>query len=305
MKECECTKMLLSQKTYIEDMKLFELSNKIPKIPMNNTVNLRVEEGNPDLPSLLPVTGKLRYVCDRTRPDLLVATGEISTGAVPSEEHYKVARQTYNYLKSTSDKCLKLGGAGEMFHFAFCDASYITSGKSKSRLGHCQFLGLDSGAINCTSVNDSTVSHSSMEAEIKALDLLILEVIHTRHLLEFLGYQDQVPTMIFCDNMSAIELCRTLKMTHKTKHIQMRINFIRECINARLVEIMFVPTEYNVADVLTKPLSDKPFHMHSDALLEGFGGDISHILSERVSMNYVMASIAVHDSVLQGIKTNV
>ena len=63
MKECECTKMLLSQKTYIEDMKLFELSNKIPKIPMNNTVNLRVEEGNPDLPSLLPVTGKLRYIC--------------------------------------------------------------------------------------------------------------------------------------------------------------------------------------------------------------------------------------------------
>jgi hypothetical protein len=110
-----------------------------------------------------------------------------------------------------------------------------------------------------------------MEAEIKAFDLLILEVIYTRHLLEFLEYHDQVPTKIFCDNMSAIELCRTLKMTLKMKHIQMRINFIRECINARLVEIMFVPTEYNVADVLTKPLSDKPFHMHSDALLEGFG----------------------------------
>ena len=74
-----------------------------------------MEEGNPDLLILLTVTSKLRYVCDRTRPDLLVATGEISTGAVPSEERYKVARQTYNYLKSTSNKCLKLGGAGEMF----------------------------------------------------------------------------------------------------------------------------------------------------------------------------------------------
>jgi hypothetical protein len=112
--ECECTKMALSQTTYIEDMKLFELSHKIPKIPMNNTVNLRVEEGTPEHSSLLRVTGKLRDVCER---------GEISTGAVPSEEHYKVARQAYNYLKSTSDKCLKLGGAGEMFHFAFCDAS--------------------------------------------------------------------------------------------------------------------------------------------------------------------------------------
>jgi hypothetical protein len=70
--ECECTKMVLSQTTYIKDMKLFELSNKIPMIPMNNAVYL---------PSLLSVTGKLGYVCDRTKPDLLVATGETSAGA--------------------------------------------------------------------------------------------------------------------------------------------------------------------------------------------------------------------------------
>jgi hypothetical protein len=145
--------------------------------------------------------------------------------------------------------------------------------------------------INCTSVNDSTVSHSSMEAEIKASDLYILEMIHTRHLLELLGSRPS-DNMIFCNNMSAIELCRTLKITtYKTKYIQMRINFIREYINAPLVEIMFVPSEYNVADVLTKPLAHKPFNIHADKLLEGFGGDILHILSERVSMNYVMASI--------------
>ena len=48
---------VLSQKTYIEGLKLFEFSNKIPKIPMNSIVNLRVEEGNPDLPSLLPAPG--------------------------------------------------------------------------------------------------------------------------------------------------------------------------------------------------------------------------------------------------------
>jgi hypothetical protein len=273
------TKMYLSQKQYIEDMTLYEVNKKVPKIPMNNTVNLRKETPNPNNKSLLPVTGKLRYICDRTRPDILVATGEISTGSIPSDEHVKVAKQTFNYLKGTKDRVLKLGGGEEILHFAFSDASYITAGDSKSRLGHCQFLGTDSGAIDCTSVNDHSVSHSSMEAEIKALDLLVLAVIHTRNLMEFLNYEITKPTIIFCDNQSAIELCKTLKQTHKSRHIQVRINFIRECINKRLIEILFVPTHLNVADVLTKPLPSESFGQHTDKIMNGFNGDISYLLN--------------------------
>jgi hypothetical protein len=286
-----CKKMYLSQKDYIRKMDLFPETGKTQKIPMASNINLRGEDPNPDLDSLLPVTGKLRYVCDRTRPDVLVATGEISTGSQPSDLHYKVAKQIVKYLKDTVERELVLGGSGDMKHFAFSDAAYISAGKSKSRLGHCQFLGTDSGAINCTSVNDNTVSHSSMEAEIKALDLLILSIIHTRNILDFLGYTITVPTIIFCDNKSAIELCKTLKMTQKSKHIQMRINFIRECINNRIVEIVFVPSQYNVADVLTKPLADVLFNEHANKLLYGFNGDLLYILSNNITYEQVNISI--------------
>jgi hypothetical protein len=282
-------------------MVLFEETKKCPKVPMNNTTNLRVQEPNPELASLLPVTGKLRYICDRTRPDILVATGEISTGSQPSNEHYKVAKQTFNYLKCTKDKVLKLGGCDKIVHFAFSDASYITAGNSKSRLGHCQFLGTDSGAIDCTSVNDHSVSHSSMEAEIKALDLLVLAVIHTRNIMEFLDYDIESPTMIFCDNQSAIELCKTLKQTNKSRHIQMRINFIRECINKRLIELIFVPTDENVADVLTKPLSDVPFNKHIDKIMNGFNGDINFLLSKKVTYEQVMMSIELKENLMSSI----
>jgi hypothetical protein len=287
-----CTKMHLSQKGYIKDMNLFPiLSGKVQKIPMSSNINLRGEDPNENLNSLLPVTGKLRYICDRTRPDILVSTGEISTGSQPSDLHYKVAKQISKYLIDTVDKELVLGGSGDMIHFAFSDAAYISAGKSKSRLGHCQFLGRDSGAINCTSVNDNTVSHSYMEAEIKALDLLILSIIHTRNILDFLGYTITVPTIIFCDNKSAIELCKTLKMTQKSKHIQMRINFIRECINKRIIEIVFVQSELNVADVLTKPLADVLFNQHAYKLLYGFNGDISYLLSNIITYEQVNLSI--------------
>jgi len=54
----------------------------------------------------------------------------------------------------------------------------------------------------------------------------------------------------------------------------MRINFIRECINNRIIELHFVPTDKNVADLLTKALGFGIFTRHSDILLHGFNGKL-------------------------------
>ena len=286
---------LLTQKEKISNLNHFPNYKPRRKIdvPMPENVNLRDAIPNETNPSLLPVTGSLRFICDRTRPDLLVATGEISTGAIPSDLHYKVAERTEYFLKQTIERCLQLGGRGKMIHFAFCDAAYITTGKAKSRLGHCQFLGMDSGAIRSFSHNDKTVSHSSMEAEIKSLDLLIIAIILTRNILKFLGYELKVPTIIFMDNKSAIELCKTLKQNHKARNINMRIQFIRECINARIVELVFIRSENNVADILTKPLGRNLFDKHSYNLLNGFHGNIDHLFKDSLTHVEVNNSIEI------------
>lgn len=89
-----------------------------------------------------------------------------------------------------------------------------------------------------------------------------------------MGYKFDAATTIYVDNKSAIELCSTLKMTHKTKHINMRINYIRELINKRMVSLSFIPTEYNVADVLTKPLAAKSHNRHCNVLMFGHNGEL-------------------------------
>jgi hypothetical protein len=290
-------KIMLTQEEKIAGLNYFPDYKPRRKIdvPMPENVNLRDATPNENNESLLPVTGSLRFICDRTRPDLLVATGEISTGAIPSDLHYRVAERIEYYLKQTSYKSLNLGGKGKMKHFAFCDAAYITTGKARSRLGHCQFLGTDSGAIKSVSQNDKTVSHSSMESEIKALDLLIIAIILTRHILEFLGYKLNEPTIIFMDNKSAIELCKTLKQNHKARNINMRIQFIRYCINERLIELVFIRSENNVADILTKPLGKRLFEKHSDKLLNGFGGSIESLFEDSASFAEVNSSINVYE----------
>ena len=66
---------------------------------------------------------------------------------------------------------------------------------------------------------DNLVSHSSTEAEIKAIDKLCREIVYMREVLKFVGYEQKEPTVVYVDNKSAIELFKTLKVTHKTKHI--------------------------------------------------------------------------------------
>jgi hypothetical protein len=126
------------------------------------------------------------------------------------------------------------------------------------------------------------VSHSSTEAEIKAIDELIRCIIHVRDILEFLGNKQHDPSIIYVDNLSAIELCKTLKSSSTMKHINIRINFIRECINARIITLVFIPTHLNVADMLTKPLPDETFNLHKQKLMRGFNGDIRSISPEEV-----------------------
>jgi hypothetical protein len=115
-----------------------------------------------------------------------------------------------------------------------------------------------------------------MEVEIKALDYTIRVILFIVDLMTFIGCGPlpSEPVIIFCDNKSCVELMKSLKQNHKVKHINTTINYIREIINKRIIQLVFVPTEYNVADTLTKPLGPELFNRHSNVLLNGFGGKL-------------------------------
>jgi hypothetical protein len=244
------------------------------RTPMLHTTNLRSAEPNPNNESLLPTTGALRFMADRARPDILVATGELSTGGAenPSDLHVKTAERTKQYLYNTRSIGLVLGGVAAIQPFAFVDASFISTGNCKSRLGGCIFINLFCAAIFCFSRNDKLVSKSSCESEIKALDMIVQEILYILELYMFLHVIINEPIKIYIDNKAAIELCRTLRTESRTKIINTRINFIREQINKRIIELIFVRTDKNVADMFTKPLPNEKSEEHRDKVMNGFRG---------------------------------
>ena len=290
--EIKDTTILLSQKDYAEQIvREFYINNnnETTNIPMNPTIKLinnRTDEG---LPSLLPLIGKLRYLADCTRPDLLASLGMLSSGGInPTKEHIIASKKYLQYLNNNTDISLKVDADnnrnGNIVMFCFSDASYVTTDDSKSRLGGCLYLGYNTSAFHSFSTKDNTVSHSSTEAEIKAIDKCIILIIFYRELLAELGYRQELPTIIYVDNLAAKELSETLKTNHKVKHINMRLNFIRECINNRIIELHFIPSYFNVADILTKPLANDAYHRHQSHLCNGIPVDYISEINRNIKL---------------------
>ncbi|GJV75609.1 retrovirus-related pol polyprotein from transposon TNT 1-94 [Tanacetum coccineum] len=61
---------------------------------------------------------------------------------------------------------------------------------------------------------------------------------------------------IFCDNTSAIAISNNPILHSRTKHIDIRYHFIRDHILKGDIELHFIPTEYQLADIFTKPLDE-------------------------------------------------
>ncbi|GKA45742.1 hypothetical protein Tco_0738538 [Tanacetum coccineum] len=94
---------------------------------------------------------------------------------------------------------------------------------------------------------------SSTEAEYIAFFGCCAQVLSMRsQLIEYGLAFNKVP--MYCDNKSAIALCCNNVQHSLSKHINIRYHFIKEQVENGIVELYFVRTEYQLADIFTKAL---------------------------------------------------
>lgn len=237
---------------------------------MGSSVNLRRDPPNSDNDSILSEIGKLRFIADHGRWDILLATGEVSKHADhPSDQQCRVLDRIKNYLRSTNDLSLVLGDTDDIELYAYADASSTAEGNSTCRIAGCLFLGRKSGAFDAFSRVCPIVGLASAYDETVATMEVVKRVIYARDILDFLRFTPVGPTRIYVDSRSMIELAKQLKYNAKNAVVNKRLNAIREQINNGLVILYFVKSEDNVADMLTKPLPAEPFLQHRQRILGG------------------------------------
>ena len=75
-----------------------------------------------------------------------------------------------------------------------------------------------------------------------------------QQILSEFGFEQQHPTTLWCDNQSAIHLCKDPVQHQRSKHIELHMHFIKKLINDHVLEVLYCPTEDQVADIFTKTL---------------------------------------------------
>ena len=106
-----------------------------------------------------------------------------------------------------------------------------------------------------------------MEAEYIAASDSAREAVWLRLLLEGLDTKQKEATKLLCDNESAILLARNPESHKGSKHIEVRFHYIREQVQKKKIDIIYVDTKNQLADVLTKAVDGISF----EKCLKGFG----------------------------------
>ncbi|GJT17227.1 putative ribonuclease H-like domain-containing protein [Tanacetum coccineum] len=134
---------------------------------------------------------------------------------------------------------------------AFSDSDYGGSNLDrKSTTGGCQFLGQRLISWQCK--KQTIVATSTTEAEYVAAANCCGQVLWVQNQLLDYGF-NFMNTKIHIDNESTICIVKNPVYHSKTKHIEIRHHFIRDCYEKKLIRVEKIHTDLNVADLLTKP----------------------------------------------------
>ncbi|GJX38116.1 retrovirus-related pol polyprotein from transposon TNT 1-94 [Tanacetum coccineum] len=177
--------------------------------------------------------------------------------ARPTQKHLKEVKRIFKYLKGTINMGLWYPKDSGFELTAFSDADHagcIDTRKSTS--GGIQFLG--DKLVSWMSKKQNCTAMSSAEAEYVALSASCAQVMWMRTQLQDYGFNyNKIP--LYCDSQSAIAISCNPVQHSRTKHIHTRYHFIKEQVENGIIELYFVRTEYQLADMFTKALPEDRF----------------------------------------------
>ena len=260
----------ITQKAFIESMLNRFGVNSSSDIPATPGVELGPrEEGEPggDWPYREAV-GSLMWLSTMTRPDISNAVRAVARHSHnPTERHWKAVLKIMEYLHGTRFLGLTFVRGSGLDLNAYSDADYADKANDRRSVSGT-VITLGGAAVSWASSTQRCVTLSTAEAEYVALGEGVKEALFTGAVLSFICPELSGSCVrVFEDNQGAIALAQNPLSSARSKHIDVRFHFVRELLRAKKIDIQFVASKDQHADILTKSLAATPFKSHRRFLL--------------------------------------
>ncbi|GJT78469.1 hypothetical protein Tco_1045194 [Tanacetum coccineum] len=246
--------IFISQDKYVADiLKKFDfLSIRTATTPIESNKPLVKDEDGVDVDVHVyrSMIGSLMYLT-ASRPDIMFAVCACARFQVtPKASHLNAVKRIFRYLKHQPKLGLWYPRDSPFELEAYSDSDYGgASLDRKSTTGGCQFLGRRLISWQCK--KQTIVANSTTEAEYVAAANCCGQVLWIQNQMMDYGF-NFMNTKIHIDNESTISVIKNPVAHSRTKHIEIRFHFIRDCYEKRLIEVIKIHTDSNVADLLTK-----------------------------------------------------
>ncbi|GJX88934.1 putative ribonuclease H-like domain-containing protein [Tanacetum coccineum] len=246
--------IFISQDKYVADiLKKFDFwSIRTATTPIESNKPLVKDEDGEDVDVHVyrSMIGSLMYLT-ASRPDIMFVVCACARFQVtPKASHLNAVKRIFRYLKHQPKLGLWYPRDSPFELEAFSDSDYGgASLDRKSTTGGCQFLGRRLISWQCK--KQTIVANSTTEAEYVAAANCCGQVLWIQNQMMDYGF-NFMNTKIHIDNESTISVIKNPVAHSRTKHIEIRFHFIRDCYEKRLIEVIKIHTDSNVADLLTK-----------------------------------------------------
>ena len=118
---------------------------------------------------------------------------------------------------------------------------------------------LNNTPVKAISQRQKTVETSTYGSELVATRVATKLIFEYRITLCLMGVEQDGPTLLLGDNNSVVLNCTMLHLVLKKKHAACNYHRVRKTIAGGAMVFSHIPSEYNYADILTKPLSGPAF----------------------------------------------
>ncbi|KAJ1601462.1 hypothetical protein NDA14_002863 [Ustilago hordei] len=201
------------------------------------------------------IVGKLLWITNSTQPDLSLAVSVLARHMWELlQEHYQAAQHVLQYLEGTREVGL-IYRANKLQEplIAHSDTTWASNAtiQRKSTSGSVVFVYRN--PVTWKSATQKCVSLSTVEAEFIATTEATQEVLFLKQLLHSIGIATSTPT-VYLDNMGCIQVSKDPVQHWKLKHTDIKYHFIHDNIREGRVQVKYVDTKQNLADILTKPV---------------------------------------------------